>query len=134
MRTRILIIVAALALVAGCAAPADKSGTAAPAPAGSTVSTPAAGEPSLPRPPRSPKPEATATEVTVRGQVVEGVEAGCKVLQSPDQNYLLIVQNGGDAGALRAGATVEVTGKIQPKIVTTCMQGTPLLVTSVKPG
>jgi hypothetical protein len=88
--------------------------------------TPGTARPSLGTPP----PDRTvgpAKPVTVTGTVAEGVEAGCLVLG----RYLLI---GGRGDGVRAGAKVTVTGRAQPDLVTTCQQGTPLLVETVRPG
>jgi hypothetical protein len=65
--------------------------------------------------------------VTVTGTVEAGVEANCLLLKG----YLLV---GGANGAVRAGAKVTVTGRPRPELLTTCQQGTPLQVESVRPG
>jgi hypothetical protein len=138
MRTRavILVFAALLAVSAGCAAPAGDS--AAPG-AGSPTSpsTTFPGE-NLPvptsKPPRSEEPSPPASgEITVTGKVVAGVEPGCKVLVADGKSYLLVAK-GGNSTALREGATVEVRGKVDTDMMTTCMEGTPLVVTSVKPA
>lgn len=63
------------------------------------------------------------------GAVAEGVESGCLLLQAPDGLYLLV---GGDRTLLRPGADVVVTGEVQADLVTTCQQGTPFLVRSIR--
>jgi len=131
----IVVFALALSLTAGCA----NTGSPGAGPSGSTPSASAgpttpATEPSLPipTPSKTKGPEPTG-EITVTGTVVAGVEAGCKVLQSPQGNYLLIAQ-GATAAQLQVGETVTVRGEVKPDMVTVCQQGTPLVVTSVDPG
>jgi mannose/fructose/N-acetylgalactosamine-specific phosphotransferase system component IIC len=44
-------------------------------------------------------------------------------------SYLLI---GGDRQLIMSGNRVEVTGKVQPDLMTTCQQGTPFAVATVR--
>jgi hypothetical protein len=76
--------------------------------------------------PGSPPPAGTTT---VRGQIEEGVEAGCLMLPAGGTLYQLV---GGDRTTLRAGNTVEVTGDVQPDLATTCQQGVPLVVRTAR--
>jgi hypothetical protein len=69
--------------------------------------------------------------MSVTGKVVEGVEAGCLLLETPGTLYLLV---GGDRAALVVGKQVTVTGSPQPGLMSTCQQGTPFQVTSVRSG
>ncbi|MGN9774282.1 hypothetical protein ACTMS0_00660 [Micromonospora sp. H33] len=91
------------------ATPADPAPTTVPVP---TVS------PKRPGGPTKPPPVGAAT---LTGTVESGVEPGCLLLDG----YLLI---GGPRDVIAAGATVTVTGKIQPDLMTTCQQGIPFLV------
>lgn len=63
------------------------------------------------------------------GSVSEGVESGCLLLQAPDGLYLLV---GGDRAMLGPGVSVVVTGEVDRELVTTCQQGTPFRVRSVR--
>lgn len=72
----------------------------------------------------------SAGEVTVRGTVKPGVEAGCLILDADGKQYLLM----GDKERPKAGSVVEVKGRIDRSMMTTCMQGLPLVVTEVRPG
>lgn len=65
--------------------------------------------------------------VRVRGTVSEGVEPGCKVLTSKGVLYLLISRE----RTLVTGQQVELEGTVQPALITTCQQGTPLVVKRV---
>lgn len=65
--------------------------------------------------------------VRVRGTVSDGVEAGCRLLTSKGVVYLLIWRG----GTLVTGQEVEVEGTVQPDLITTCQQGTPLVVERV---
>ncbi|HEV8371604.1 MAG TPA: hypothetical protein VGR68_00250 [Actinomycetota bacterium] len=68
--------------------------------------------------------------ITATGTVVAGVEPGCTVLHTDQgQNYLLV---GGDRGKLREGARVQVRGRLLRELLSTCQQGLPLQVASVK--
>jgi hypothetical protein len=64
---------------------------------------------------------------TLTGTVTAGVEHGCLLLDG----YLLV---GGDRAIIRAGARVTVTGRVVPGLITTCQQGTPMVVTSAQPA
>jgi hypothetical protein len=69
-------------------------------------------------------------QITIRGVVTEGVEAGCLVMTpATPVTYLLL---GGDPNVVVPGANLEVTGHVV-NISTTCQQGTPLQVDSAKP-
>ncbi|GAA4925109.1 hypothetical protein LX16_0147 [Stackebrandtia albiflava] len=65
--------------------------------------------------------------MTITGTVSSGVESGCVLLEYDGTVYNLV---GGDAGILTAGATVEVTGRVDEGLMTTCQQGTPFVVES----
>lgn len=62
--------------------------------------------------------------MTLRGEVRKGVELGCLVLNTGGREYLLVHPT----SELRPGVTAVVRGRIEPSMVTTCMQGTPLVV------
>ena len=72
-------------------------------------------------------PIGTPMQVTVDGIIEAGVEPGCKVLTSGTATYLIL--GGND---VPMGVPVRVEGTIQPGVLSTCQQGTPLRVTSVK--
>ncbi|NYT94203.1 hypothetical protein [Salinispora sp. H7-4] len=74
--------------------------------------------PKVPAGPSKPPPVGAAT---LTGTVQAGVEPGCLLLDG----YLLV---GGPRAVLTPGASVLVTGKIQPDVVTICQQGIPFLV------
>ena len=77
----------------------------------------------------------TGAEVTLRGTVREGVEAGC-VLLADDDGTVLANLLSNDApeltAALTPGAKVEVTGSFLQGVMTTCQQGPPFQMTAVK--
>ncbi|TCB99844.1 hypothetical protein E0H26_04680 [Micromonospora zingiberis] len=78
------------------------------------------------RPGGAPRPTATS-EMTLTGRIEAGVEPGCLLLNG----YLLL---GGPDDVLTAGATVTVTGRPAPGMLTTCQQGTPFQVASAHRG
>jgi hypothetical protein len=65
--------------------------------------------------------------VTIDGVIEAGVEPGCRVLTAGSTRYLIL---GGSDVPL--GVPVRVEGTLQPGVLSTCQQGTPLRVTSVK--
>ena len=95
--------------------------TRSPAPA--AIPNPAAAF--IPAPPASRSARRKA--VTVDGIIEEGVEPGCKVLTAGNTMYLIL--GGKD---VPIGVPVRVEGVLQPGVLSTCQQGTPLRVTSVK--
>jgi hypothetical protein len=72
-------------------------------------------------------PVGTPRAVTIDGVIEAGVEPGCKVLTAGNTRFLIL---GGDDVPL--GVPVRVEGTLQPGVLSTCQQGTPLRVTSVK--
>jgi hypothetical protein len=76
-------------------------------------------------PPGGPGASAAPGGATITGTVTSGVEPGCLLLGE----YLLV---GGPRDMIRSGAKLTVTGRVQPDLMTTCQQGTPFLVDSVK--
>lgn len=94
----------AVVVPAGCGAPA-------PPPADSTV-TPA------------PTTSVPASEVIVYGRVQRGVELNCLVFKTTDREYLLVRP----PPALQPGVVAHLRGRPEPGMVTTCMQGTPIVV------
>ncbi|MEV4515074.1 hypothetical protein AB0K00_39710 [Dactylosporangium sp. NPDC049525] len=123
LRSVLLVAVVASAL-GGCAAASDE--TPAAPPSFSAVPSLA---PSLA--PRPSAPAAAPTGMTISGEVVEGVETGCLLLKTTGPLYLLI---GGDRTALQVGKRVTVVGTPQPDLMSTCQQGTPFQVVSVRGG
>ena len=110
---------------------AQPPGTSANPPGSPSVgrpleTTPPPTDPTLPTDLPSLSP--TGAPVTVRGTVVAGVEGGCLMLN----NYQLVVADAALRQVVRAGAEVEVSGRLQPDLMTFCQQGTPLVVTSAR--
>ncbi|MBQ1018519.1 hypothetical protein KBX71_11695 [Micromonospora sp. D93] len=80
--------------------------------------TPSGGKPPKPGGPSTP-PGVGAT--TLSGTLQGGVEPNCVLLDG----YLLL---GGPRDVLTPGARVEVTGRVEPGMMSTCQQGTPFVV------
>jgi hypothetical protein len=72
-------------------------------------------------------PVGSPRAVTIDGVIEAGVEPGCKVLTAGNTTYLIL--GGND---VPMGVPVRVEGTLQPAVLSTCQQGTPLRVTSVK--
>jgi len=124
-RLRLVLLTAAVVLLAGCAEPGQvPAGGSSPTPSVNSTTSPTAS-------PTGSSGPAQLGEVTVRGTVQEGVETGCLLLAAADGTQYLLI--GGDPQVVRAGASVVVVGRLQPGMVTTCQQGTPLVVVSAQP-
>jgi hypothetical protein len=94
---------------------------------GTPTSVPTGTATKRPGPPGIPIPIGTGRAVTLDGVIEAGVEPGCKVLTTGSTMYLVL---GGKDVPL--GVPVRVEGVLQPGVLSTCQQGTPLRVTSVK--
>ncbi len=125
--TIVVAVVAACLALAGCGAAGSDAPTVHPGPG--TVTGPSSSGPSedLPVPPGRTSGKQGGGRLTLTGTASPGVEHGCLLLQG----YLLV---GGPRDLLASGRPVTVTGRVQPDLVTTCQQGTPLLVESAEPG
>ena len=129
-----LLLPMALFLVAcgGTGEPGDEqegnvtNSTSPPTPSTPPASTPG---PSL-QPTATSLPPPARGEVTVRGVVQPGVEAGCLLLDGDGGPYLLL----GGQQELRAGAEVVIRGRLEPDTMTFCQQGVPLQVSEVRPA
>ncbi|MFI5938573.1 hypothetical protein [Actinoplanes sp. NPDC051494] len=67
-------------------------------------------------------------EQTISGTISAGVEAGCLLLD----DHLLIIEDEGLRALAVPGTSVTVTGSTRSGMMTTCMQGTPFAVTSLR--
>jgi hypothetical protein len=114
-------VTAALILLTACAA--SGSGAGAPGESAEPPSAPASSEPS-PAPSGPPR--------ALNGRVVAGVEPNCLLLRHTTGDYLLILKPG--MTAPKVGATLVATGVVEPDRITTCMQGTPFVVTQMHPA
>ncbi|MEJ3749656.1 hypothetical protein WEI85_41155 [Actinomycetes bacterium KLBMP 9797] len=85
-----------------------------------------------PKPPTTPP--ATAVQMTLTGQITEGVEHGCRMLTSGGTTYMLLVAANVSRDQIPVGARVTVRGHPEPDMMSTCQQGTPFTVTEVLPG
>ncbi|GLZ00897.1 hypothetical protein [Actinoplanes sp. NBRC 103695] len=133
--TRSLLLVAVVAALAtsGCARDGDTSSTQpGAAPAGSaSPELPTSSD--LPQPSKGAEPGDTGAQ-TITGTVSAGVEPGCVVLTGGGKSHLLIFDDAALKSEAKEGATVVVTGRSDPGLMTTCQQGTPFLVTAVRPA
>lgn len=125
--------VAAVLLLSGCGDPtATEPGGGGGG--GPTTVAPSPTRPSMPVSPSTPvvpptkpgKPGGSARPITIEGVVESGVEPGCKVLTANGAAYQVI------GGQVPLGVPVRITGVLQPGVLTTCQQGTPIRVTKVE--
>jgi hypothetical protein len=125
----------ALALVSlsACGSTHEAGRGAGPTSSASTTATPPTTKGANPMPdtPTGPPenftvPTKGAKHVTVRvrGTVSDGVEPGCTLLTSKGVVYRLLWRE----GTPLTGTEIEVEGTIQHGLMSTCQQGTPLVV------
>ena len=94
------------------------------------TSPPFTASPLTPEPSGPPEPSGKNYATTIRGSMQEGVEAGCLLLKADDGKLYLLL--GGDRRVIAGGGRLEVVGTAQPGLMTTCQQGTPFMVSSVR--
>jgi hypothetical protein len=132
----------AAGLLAGCAGTgsdtATPGGSVFPSPSASSPEpVPSSGGPATPSPSSTLRPtggvSAAADEVTLTGELQEGVEAGCTLLRTSTGLYLLL---GGDRSKMQGNTSSKVTvvGKPAAGVMTTCQQGTPFQVREMRPA
>ncbi|HET6531758.1 MAG TPA: hypothetical protein VFH03_14275 [Actinoplanes sp.] len=121
--------------VGGCARTADSGDTSAgaPGPAPSASALPSA-EPSGSAVSPGPPPPSAAGALSISGEVTAGVEPDCLLLTGAGEPYLLVFSDESMQAKAKVGARITVTGRAQPGMMTTCQQGIPYLVTSVRAG
>ncbi|AGZ39836.1 hypothetical protein AFR_07735 [Actinoplanes friuliensis DSM 7358] len=110
--------------LAGCANGSADSAEPAGAPA------PASAVPSSAVPTEEPsagKPTETGSK-TLSGTITAGVEPNCLLLD----DHLLIFDDAALKSVAKDGASVTVTGRAAQGMMTTCQQGTPFVVSSIR--
>jgi hypothetical protein len=130
--TKLLRPLAGLALAAllaaACAEPEGDAGSGAGSgQAATTTAVPT----TLPDVAPATEPTPPAGEVSVTGTVAAGVEPNCWLLEADGGPYLLV---GGDRSQLRPGVRLTVTGRVDRDLLSTCQQGEPLKVASIRPA
>lgn len=123
-----LPLLVAVSLAAGCAN--GGSGQSVGAPSSSAPSVPSAPAVTSAAPTEesgATKPAAGAVQ-TLTGTITAGVEPNCLLLD----DHLLIISDSQLRSAAKAGATVTVTGRSEEGMMTTCQQGTPFIVATLR--
>jgi hypothetical protein len=120
-RFSVLTALVAVLFAAGCARNADSESPAAPPPA-VTTPTEESGKPSAP------------VGQTITGTVTAGVEPNCVLLSGGGTDYLLIFEDPALRDQVKTGEQATVVGRAEKSQMTTCQQGTPFIVTSVRPN
>jgi hypothetical protein len=77
-------------------------------------------------------PSASASAETLSGTVAAGVEPDCLLLQGNGKPHLLIFNDVALKARAAVGASVTVVGVAKPAQMTTCQQGIPFLVSSLR--
>ncbi len=77
----------------------------------------------------------SAEELTIRGRLRPGVEAGCWMLLTGAEQKYHIINSRAYSGEswFRDGAEVEATGEVK-EVMTTCMEGTPFEARTLRPA
>jgi hypothetical protein len=130
-----LVVAGAAVLLSACgnategsgSGPGDQPTTVAPSSAPTTAPSPPPTGGGTVAPGPTGIPIGRGKPVTIDGIIEAGVEPGCRVLTAGGTKYLML--GGKDAPM---GVPVRVEGVLQPGVLSTCQQGTPLRVTSVK--
>lgn len=130
--TRLVLWGCLLLATAGCGTvgdtPAGGSSSATPPPASSSSSSsPSSPSSSFTEDLTVTSPPGRGREITVRGTVSDGVEAGCLTLTEAEGVWVLV----GETSGLKAGDTVTVRGAVMDDMATICQQGQPLWVDKV---
>jgi hypothetical protein len=125
--------VAAVLLLSGCGDPTPTEPGGGGGGGGATTVAPTSPTspttpvtPVTPRPTKPSDPSGSGRPITVDGVVEAGVEPGCKVLTAAGTTYQVLGEE------VPVGVPVRVTGVLQPGVLTTCQQGTPIRVTKVQ--
>jgi hypothetical protein len=116
MVVRLVAALTAVLLLSGCAGNQASDSGAAPPPAASA----------------SPSAEPDPSDGTLSGIIVEGVEPNCLLLEGAGRTHLLIFDDPSLKSRATVGATVTVVGVAKPAQMTTCQQGIPFLVSSIR--
>ncbi|MGX6605077.1 hypothetical protein ACWKSP_23525 [Micromonosporaceae bacterium Da 78-11] len=98
---------------------------AAPAPSSSDI---------IDLPPVSVEPSGKPTAggaQTITGKVTQGVEPNCLLLQDSTGSHLLVFDDPAMKATAKVGADITLVGRSEPKMMSTCQQGVPFIVTSV---
>ena len=119
-RLSVLTALVAVLFAAGCARNADTGAPAAAPP--SAAPTEESGKPSAP------------VGQTITGTVTAGVEPNCVLLSGGGTDYLLIFDDPALRDQVKTGEQATVVGRAEKGQMTTCQQGTPFIVTSVRPN
>ncbi|SNY35464.1 hypothetical protein [Paractinoplanes atraurantiacus] len=137
LTTRAVPAVLLLVLAAGCAS-SDPAAAPAPAPSASASPAPSASDViDLPVPTKASGPTGepsrpAAGAKTITGTVTAGVEPNCLLLSDSSGSYLLIFDDAAMRSDATVGRKVTVVGQTKEGMMSTCQQGTPLLVTSIR--
>jgi hypothetical protein len=132
--TTVLAVICA-GVLASCARASNEPGAGAPASPASpespwpAISAPVTSPPASPLP--SIPPPSAGSDMTLTGQVEQGVEPGCLIMHNGGKTYELMADK---YPAVRAGAKVVVTGHVVTGMMSHCMQGQIFQVTSARQG
>jgi hypothetical protein len=128
MRTRPAAAALLLAFaLTGCAGNVSSAGSSA-SPVPSSADVPSSSSPGSSSPGSRP-PAGDRQKIT--GTVVEGVEPNCLVLRDSTGSHLLVFPDKSLRSVAKVGAKVTAVGRSEPKMMSTCQQGIPFIVSAV---
>jgi hypothetical protein len=116
---------AAVLLLAGCAA---GTGTGAPGPTSPAPSTPPSTAPPSTAPTTTAQPP---RELTVDGVAEPGVEPGCVVLRAAGKQYVLVGAGGKTLTGVPMRVPIRVRAAVLTGVLSYCQQGTTIQVLQV---
>ncbi|HEX5201842.1 MAG TPA: hypothetical protein VFW27_18085 [Actinoplanes sp.] len=71
---------------------------------------------------------------TITGTVEAGVEPNCRLIKDGAGSHLLFFDDSSLKAEAPVGRKVTVTGRSEPKMMSTCQQGIPFIVSAVRPA
>ncbi|XVV14154.1 hypothetical protein ACQP2X_07360 [Actinoplanes sp. CA-131856] len=131
LTTRAVPAVLLLVLAAGCAS-SDPAAAPASAPSPSASEVIDLPVPTKPSGPTGEPSQPAAGAKTITGTVTAGVEPNCLLLSDSSGSYLLIFDDAAMRSDATVGRKVTVSGQTKEGMMSTCQQGTPFLVTSIR--
>lgn len=130
-RSGVFAALLAVLFAAGCAGSSAGSTTADPVGSSRSASASSASSASSAQP-SAGLPSASPGSQTISGTITAGVEAHCLLLQDGGGSHLLVFRDPALRAQAKVGAKVTLSGTPQPRMMSTCQQGIPFIVSSLR--